>query len=119
MKIVFAWPPKELNPNFRGHWAVKARAAKEYRATCGWTAKCAAVVVKWDGPIHLWIKFVPPDRRRRDDDNCLSSFKAGRDGLADALGVNDRRFVVHPLLADAAVFRGAIEVVITSGSEAP
>ena len=42
----------------------------------------------------LWvaITFLPPDRRRRDLDNCLASFKAGIDGLADVLGVDDSKW---------------------------
>jgi crossover junction endodeoxyribonuclease RusA len=33
-----------------------------------------------------------PDKRHRDADNCLAAAKAGLDGMADALGVNDRHF---------------------------
>jgi crossover junction endodeoxyribonuclease RusA len=40
--------------------------------------------------VHL--HFVPPDRRRRDLDNLIASMKAGLDGLADALGVDDSRW---------------------------
>jgi crossover junction endodeoxyribonuclease RusA len=32
------------------------------------------------------------DKRHRDADNCLAAAKAGLDGMADALGVNDRHF---------------------------
>ncbi len=54
----------------------------------------------WDGDIHLWIDFYPPDRRHRDDDNMIAAFKSGRDGLADALKVNDKRFRSHPYVRD-------------------
>jgi len=48
-----------------------------------------------DGPLHLWLDFYPPCNRKHDDDNLTASFKAGRDGIADALGVDDNRFVCH------------------------
>ena len=35
------------------------------------------------------ITFQPPDRRKRDRDNMIAAFKAGQDGLADALGIDD------------------------------
>jgi len=45
-----------------------------------------------DGPLSLVIEFAPPDRRSRDDDNLIASFKSGRDGIAEALGIDDARF---------------------------
>lgn len=48
--------------------------------------------------IALWLTFYPPDRRSRDDDNLIASFKAGRDGLALALGIDDKRFVTFPFV---------------------
>lgn len=35
------------------------------------------------------LAFFYPDLRRRDDDNASASCKAFRDGIADALGVDD------------------------------
>ncbi|RIQ78227.1 endonuclease, partial [Bordetella avium] len=32
------WPPKELSPNFRGHWAPISRAKKSYRTAARLTA---------------------------------------------------------------------------------
>ena len=34
-----------------------------------------------------------PDKRHRDADNAISSLKAHFDGIAEALGVNDKRFL--------------------------
>lgn len=42
--------------------------------------------------LRVSLVFVPPDRRRRDLDNCLAACKAGLDGLADVLGVDDRHW---------------------------
>lgn len=100
----FAWPPKDLNPNARNHWSVRSKLAKSYRWACFIQAKKAidqgwADVheykrrVKAGQRLALTIDFYPPDRRHRDDDNVIASFKAGRDGIADALGIDDRHFV--------------------------
>jgi len=48
---------------------------------------------KGDGKIEIEITFYPPDKRHRDADNMVASIKAGLDGIADALRVNDKRFL--------------------------
>lgn len=90
--IVFGWPPKDLSPNARVHWSRKAKAAKAYRLACWAMAKQAGAKVAGDGPITVEMEFCPPDRRPRDLDNMIASSKALLDGLALALGVNDKRF---------------------------
>ncbi len=93
--VVFPWPPKELNPNARLHWAVLARAKKAYRNACWILAKKAGMSADTLGDakaasVHL--AFYRPDKRGRDADNLIASMKAGLDGLADALKVNDNIF---------------------------
>lgn len=44
------------------------------------------------GDIRLHIRFVPPDRRG-DRTNFPNRVKPIIDGIADALGINDSRFV--------------------------
>ena len=97
MIVTLPWPPKELSPNARVHWGKLAKAKRAYRHACWLMAmqQCKPVpTFPGDGDIALAITFVPPDRRARDDDNLLAAFKSGRDGLADAWGVDDKRFVV-------------------------
>ena len=96
--VVLPWPPKELNPNKRLHWSTKRKHVAKYRAMCFALAREAGIAVDWDGDVHLWVDFYPPDKRRRDDDNVIAAFKAGRDGLADALRIDDSRFRLHPFL---------------------
>lgn len=96
MIIELDWPPKELTPNFkrRNHWSAYREQTKQYRADCFWlTEKAADRSFDAEGRIAITVDFYPPDKRHRDDDNMISSFKAGRDGIADALQVNDRRFL--------------------------
>lgn len=117
MEITLPWPPKHLSPNSRVHWAVRSKAAKAYRQMCYLAALSSKARIDWEGEIHLWITMYPPDRRRRDDDNVIGSFKSGRDGIAQALGVDDSRFRVHPWLSDEVVRGGAVKVRFSQGGE--
>ncbi|MES2295229.1 MAG: endodeoxyribonuclease RusA [Pseudomonadota bacterium] len=117
MKLTLPWPPKELSPNARIHFLAKSRVTKAYRETSYWLADalwrsgrnpCAS-----EGPITLAFTFHPPDRRRRDLDTMLSSVKAGIDGIADALGVNDVRFE-YALKRAEPVKNGRVVIVIGS-----
>lgn len=95
VKVEFPWPPKQLTPNFkrRKHWSAYRTPTQLYRSACWALAKEAKLAVAaGDLPVLMSITFCPPDRRRRDDDGMIGAFKAGRDGLADALGVDDHRF---------------------------
>lgn len=108
MRLTLPWPDKRLSPNARLHWRAKAQVIKRAR----WNASYA-VLEAANGTlsetrkavadlrlIPIVVRFYPPDARHRDDDNMVGSFKAMRDGIADALGVNDRRFRPHYIFAD-------------------
>jgi crossover junction endodeoxyribonuclease RusA len=111
--ILLSWPPKALSPNARVHWAVKAKAAKAYRKAAGWATIEAREVVEDDGPIDLHVTFYPPDKRHYDGDNLLARIKSGIDGIADGLGVNDKRFRIRYEIGS--VIRGGEVRVIISG----
>lgn len=108
--VVLPWPPRVLSPNARVHWAKKSKAAKIYRIAC-MALPLESGVRAPEGKVLLSVEFCPPDRRRRDDDNCLASFKAGRDGIADALRIDDNRFVTTISMGDP-VAGGAVYVRI-------
>jgi crossover junction endodeoxyribonuclease RusA len=93
-KVTLPWPPKELSPNASIHWAQKAKKKKEYRTAC-WalTLEAKLIAPAGEGKIPIEITFYPPDKRHRDADNMVASIKSGLDGLADALKVNDKRFL--------------------------
>lgn len=112
-EIILPWPPRLLSPNARAHWAARAKVSKAYMTECWALTLQSGVAVDWDGTIHLWITFYPPDRRRRDDDNIIASFKSGRDGMARALKVDDVRFRTHPLVSDET--GGVIKVRLSRG----
>lgn len=108
--LCLPWPPKGLSPNDRIHWAKKAKITKAYRNISRVLTMQAGLVAPDTGRILLVLEFVPPNRRHRDDDGCLASFKAGRDGIADALGIDDKRFVTQFSLSGD-VARGGMVLV--------
>ena len=121
MTIILPWPDKALSPNSRVHWSQKAKAVKAARYR-GWAESVAAgygisTFADYDGKLHLWIDYYAKTRNYPDADNCLSSSKAYIDGIADALLVNDRRFVHHPFVKDETFKGGKIEIRITKGAE--
>lgn len=105
VRLVLPWPPAALNPNCKKvHPARKARFVRDYRQAC-WSETLAQVgcdagrrLFPGTGRIAIRLDLFPPDRRSRDDDNAESAFKAGRDGVADALKVDDRRFQMSRFL---------------------
>lgn len=118
MTLTLTWPNRALHPNARTHWRAKAQHVRAARNDAYVIARAAGwhMLQLPDGRLHLWMDFFPPDRRHRDDDGLLASMKAARDGLADALGIDDHRFIAHPRLRDE-VRKGG-EVVVTIAPEA-
>ena len=99
--VTLPWPPKQLSPNARIHWATRARHAKAYKSACYAITKSAGLLPPHqDAKIAIRLDFFPPNRVRRDLDNLLASMKAGIDGVAWALGVDDSRFTYTIALAD-------------------
>lgn len=93
VRLVLPWPDRLLSPNARAHHFARSRAAKGARKTAwgltlaalkGWTPPWQAVALHWE--------FHPKTANRPDDDNAESSCKAYRDGIADALGIDDAKF---------------------------
>lgn len=117
--IELPWPPKELSPNAkrRKHWSAYRGKASRYREACYWLTK--AHLSAQGNPCGLVIRsitFYPPDRRRRDDDGMIGAFKNGRDGVADALGVDDHRFRPAYHFAEP-VKEGRVVIVIGEGGQ--
>ena len=115
MIIELPWPPRELNPNARKHWAVKAKAACAYKETCYYEARLTPDKTDFpkNGPITFALTFYPPDKRKRDDDNLVRMFKSGRDGIAEALNIDDSRFKMLVNVSDMIVPGGKVIVSIS------
>lgn len=111
--VLLPWPPSVLSPNARAHWAKRSKAAKAYRMQCRLFAMQAQLVAP-AGRVLLALEFIPPNRQRRDDDNLVAAFKSGRDGLADALGIDDSRFVGQWQVSDEVVAGGAVRATLSA-----
>lgn len=92
--VTLPFPTKVLWPNGRpGHWAVKSRAAKQARRT-SWALALEAM----GGRLPLWkavrLEWTihPKTAHQIDDDAPPAALKAYRDGIADALGIDDANF---------------------------
>jgi crossover junction endodeoxyribonuclease RusA len=112
-RIELPWPAKELSPNARGHWAKQARFKKGARELAHWKALGAwpgnRGLGVFDDQLQITVTFCPPDKRRRDLDNAIASFKASQDGIADALGIDDSKWSVSYRFGD--VVKGGRVVV--------
>tara|TARA_B100001564_G_scaffold289460_1_gene253080 strand:- start:236 stop:445 length:210 start_codon:yes stop_codon:yes gene_type:complete len=67
IEVVLGWPPSELSPNARLHWAKLARAKKHYRQAClSVTKEQLKKYPKYNElpeRLVLEMTFIPPDRR--------------------------------------------------------
>ena len=86
------WPPKELSGHSDKHFWRMRPIIKKHREWAFRAALAAKLAVSERGDIRVSATFYPPDRRT-DRVNMPSRLKPYWDGIADALKVNDRRFL--------------------------
>lgn len=89
MAVDLPWPSADLSPNARLHWAAKAKAVKDARRDAVIAARAAGIKRACARRASVTLTFSPPDNRRRDTDNMLSSCKGYCDGIADVIGIDD------------------------------
>lgn len=75
----------------KASWA-RISATKAHRSWADTATKSARPSVPEEGDIRLHVIFIPPNDRG-DRINYPIRMKAYFDGIADALGVNDKRFL--------------------------
>lgn len=90
--IVLPFPPAALSGHHDTHWRKLQPIKKKHRAWAHDATLAAKPVVPAEGDIAIHVRFTPPDRRG-DRTNYANRMKPYFDGIADALGVNDRRFL--------------------------
>ena len=114
--ISLPFPPSTLSGHAKGHWRAKSGPTAKYREWAKLATKAAAPSVPTTGDIRIHVRFVPPDRRG-DRTNYPNRMKPYFDGIADALGVNDARFL--PSYEFCAPEKpGRVEVVIEPAAPA-
>jgi crossover junction endodeoxyribonuclease RusA len=110
MNILLPWPSKDLSPNARVHWSVRAKAVKIARLEA-WHATLQAKAKVGEGAIILHYIFHPPSHRKYDMDNLIARMKGANDGIADALKVDDCRFRLSFEIGEV-VKKGQVSITI-------
>lgn len=90
--IVLPFPPSSLSGHNNGTWRGKSAIVKKHRAWACDATREAGYIIPDDGDIRIHVTFYPPDDRG-DRINFPNRMKPYFDGIADGLGVNDKRFV--------------------------
>lgn len=103
--ITLPWPDKALSPNGRAHWRTVAKAKGQakhdaYFLTAAANSGKDRINPQHDDVLKVTATFHPKTRNVPDADNCLASLKASLDGIAAALGIDDRQFRPVPIIAD-------------------
>lgn len=123
--IRLPYPAKELMPNrAKGVYWGALKSIREQQRLAGKICTQAALEItgpqEWKELIPLSLLYLmPPKRSKADLDGLLSASKHILDGMAEALGVDDKRFC--PILVDKVKGDGegfliaAVGVAIVSG----
>ena len=94
LRIVVNIPGKACQTNVRSHWAAKAKAIAKSRADAadGTQRSLGAYAPpKWVG-VRVHVAWYARTARVMDEANIVAAIKGVQDGIADALGIDDRFF---------------------------
>lgn len=114
MKIELPFPPSSLSGHAKGNqqWR-KITDTKKHREWARNAALAAGLSVPETGDIRIHVRFVPANRRG-DKVNFPNRMKPVFDGIADALGCNDSRFVPSYEFAEPEK-PGRVEIEVLAG----
>lgn len=90
--ITLPWPDSALSSNARVNRFARARAVKNAR-NMAWAVAMETPRIKCMPDAHLFIEYYPK-HYRFDIHNVPASLKAYIDGIADAMGCDDKKFNV-------------------------
>lgn len=90
--INLPFPSSKLSGHTNGHWRAKAAETAKHRQWAFDATLAVLPIIIQGGDIRVHVQFTPPNNRG-DRTNYPNRCKPYFDGIADALGVNDRRFV--------------------------
>jgi hypothetical protein len=114
--IILPFPPSTLSGHANGNrWAKSAVTAKHREWARLATLATGPVVIPTNGDIRVIVAFYPPDRRG-DRVNFPNRMKPYFDGIADALKVNDSRFLPSYLFGEPVKGGGKVVVEIGEGA---
>lgn len=94
VSISLPWPDTILSPNTTAHWAVKAKAKKEYKRIAAMRTYQANQYGfnQIEGQVDVQFHFYPPRTGKYDEDNLIARMKSGIDGIAQAIKTDDSNF---------------------------
>ncbi len=124
IRIELSWPVPALSPNARGsHWPA-TNAKKTAKKEAYWATRAAMGVARGpsftrlphDGTsdVILTQTAYPPANYRYDRDGIDARLKAHRDGIAKALGVDDRFFRPTGIVWGDSVPNGRIVIEVSA-----
>lgn len=111
VRIDLSFPPSDLTPHAKGNWKAKAAATKRYRQLCAKEAMAQGLRGMSTERVRARITIHRPNLRR-DYQNCISCFKAGVDGIADVIGIDDRYWTIDFVEGDLCRPLGRVVVEI-------
>jgi crossover junction endodeoxyribonuclease RusA len=91
-EITLPWPSTDLTPHAKGGWKKKARATKDAR-NMAWSVAMEKPRVECIPDAVIFVEYWPK-ARRGDVHNMHGRMKAYIDGIADAMGCDDKAFQV-------------------------
>lgn len=119
MIVVLPFPPSSLAGHNTGHWRNRDREVATYRAEAFHLTRKAlrdyGYKAPENGDIAVSIAFIPPNDRG-DRVNYPIRIKAQLDGIAEAIGVNDKRFLPEYLFLPPRK-PGRVEVTLSTPPE--
>lgn len=103
--------------NARGHWSRRAKRAKGQRHVAGLALRSQLA----GAPLPVVVTLTRIAPRMLDDDNLRGALKAVRDGVADALGLDDRdvRATWVYVQERRGVGQYAVEIQVAPRAQAP
>jgi hypothetical protein len=90
--VELPFPPASLSGHNNGHWHSKSSIVAKHRKWAAMATIAADATVPETGDIPISLTFYPPDNRG-DRCNFPNRAKPIFDGIADALKINDKRFL--------------------------
>lgn len=90
--IELPFPPASLSGHNKGHYHAKSGIVKIHREWARLATLAAHIAAPETGDIRVGVTFYPANRRG-DRTNFPNRMKPYWDGIADALKVNDNRFL--------------------------
>lgn len=113
--IELPFPPSSLSGHNKGHWQTKRPIVEKHRRWARDATVAAHPLIPRTGDIRVVTTFYPPDNRG-DRINFVIRMKPYFDGIADALKVNDKRFLPAFHFGEQ-VRGGKVVIIIGEGSE--